>query len=121
MLTLLPLGSAAQPQSPRGIQLHGALERGELIQERVAYRTAVSAAVSEWNKPIDVYGQEARRRKLDYLSHCRIRHGYSRPPWYLACPQASAQTVSQMFRPEWHVQRGLSTWGGVVTVSHGCG
>jgi hypothetical protein len=99
MLTLLPLGSAAHPQSPRGIQLHEALERGELIQERVAYRTAVSAAVSEWNKP-NVYGQEARRTKVDHLSHCRIRHGCSRPPWYLACPQATGQTVSQMFRPE---------------------
>ncbi len=60
MLTLLPLGSVAQPQSSRGIQLHRALEK-ELIQGKIAHRTVVFAAVSEWNKPVKEYGREARR------------------------------------------------------------
>jgi hypothetical protein len=67
MLTLLPLGSAAQPQSPRGIQLHSASEGGELVQERITYRTAVFAAVSETNKPINGHGsRSAQKEARDY-------------------------------------------------------
>ena len=35
MLTLLPLGSAAQPQSPRGIQLQRVLEKEPLKDGKI--------------------------------------------------------------------------------------
>jgi hypothetical protein len=68
MLTLLPLGSVAQPQSSRGIQLHRALEK-ELTQGKIAHRTAVSAAASG-NKPVKEYGRSgsAQRRALNNLT-----------------------------------------------------
>ena len=61
MLTLRPLGSVAQPQSPRGIHLDGKChEYDSRYKVGASYRTAVLAAVSEgyWpntkNKIIDM-------------------------------------------------------------------
>ena len=52
MATALPLGSAAQPQSPLGIHLKNKMRLRRVDENNEKpYRTAVSAAVSDGNKP----------------------------------------------------------------------